>query len=56
MKSLLLDILLTSAVTGFCLWRWSMVLPRVLRAVQPVAAAVFERRRQMDELQEEPAR
>jgi hypothetical protein len=56
MKSLILDILLTSAVTGFVIWRWSMVLPRVLRAVQPVATAVFERRRQMDELQEEPAR
>jgi hypothetical protein len=55
-KNLLLDILLTSAVTGFVIWRWSMVLPRVLRAVQPVATAVFERRRQMDELQEEPAR
>ena len=55
MKNLLLDILLTSAVTGFCLWRWSMVLPRVLRAVQPVATAVFERRRQMEALQEEPA-
>ena len=56
MKSLVLDILLTSAVTGFVIWRWSMVLPRVMRAIQPVATAVFERRRQMDELQEEPAR
>ena len=56
MKNLLLDILLTSAVTGFVIWRWSMVLPRVMRAIQPVATAVFERRRQMDELQEEPAR
>jgi len=56
MKNLILDILLTSAVTGFCLWRWSMVLPRVMRAIQPVATAVFERRREMDELQEEPAR
>jgi len=56
MKSLMLDILLTSAVTGFVIWRWSMVLPRVMRAIQPVATAVFERRRQMDELQEEPAR
>jgi len=56
MKSLLLDILLTSAVTGFVIWRWSMVLPRVMRAIQPVATAVFERRRQMDGLQEEPAR
>jgi hypothetical protein len=55
-KNLLLDILLTSAVTGFVIWRWSMVLPRVMRAIQPVATAVFERRRQMDELQEEPAR
>ena len=56
MKSLLLDILLTSAVTGFVIWRWSMVLPRVMRAIQPVATAVFERRRQMEALQEEPAR
>jgi hypothetical protein len=55
-KNLLLDILLTSAVTGFVIWRWSMVLPRVLRAVQPVATAVFERRRELEELQEEPAR
>ena len=56
MKSLILDILLTSAVTGFVIWRWSTLLPRVMRAVQPVAAAVFERRREMDELQEEAAR
>jgi len=56
MKHLLLDILLTSAVTGFVLWRWSMLLPRVLRAVQPVASAVFERRREIKALQEEPAR
>jgi hypothetical protein len=56
MKSLLLDILLTSAVTGFCLWRWTALLPRIMAAVQPVAAAVLERRRQIDELQEEPAR
>jgi len=56
MKSLLLDIMLTSAVTGFCLWRWSVVLPRVMRAVQPVASAVFERRREMEALQEEPTR
>jgi hypothetical protein len=56
MKSLMLDILLTSAVTGFVLWRWSMLLPRVMRAVQPVAASVFERRREMEALQEEPAR
>jgi hypothetical protein len=56
MKSLLLDILLTSAVTGFVIWRWSMVLPRVMRAIQPVATAVFERRREMEALQEEPAR
>jgi hypothetical protein len=56
MKHLLLDILLTSAVTGFVLWRWSALLPRVLRAVQPVASAVFERRREIEALQEEPAR
>ena len=56
MKSLLLDIMLTSAVTGFVLWRWSMLVPRVMRAIQPVAASVMERRREMDELQEEPAR
>jgi hypothetical protein len=56
MKSLLLEILMTSAVTGFVIWRWTALLPRVLRAVQPVATAVFERRREMEELQEEPAR
>lgn len=56
MKSLLLEIMLTSAVTGFVLWRWSMLVPRVMRAIQPVAASVFERRREMNELQEEPAR
>ena len=56
MKSLLLDIMLTSAVTGFVLWRWSMLVPRVMRAIQTVAASVMERRREMDELQEEPAR
>jgi len=56
MKSLLLDIMLTSAVTGFVIWRWTALLPRVLRAVQPVATAVFDRRREMEALQEEPAR
>jgi hypothetical protein len=56
MKSLLLDILLTSAVTGFILWRWALLLPRVMKAVQPVAAAAFERQREIDTLQDEPAR
>jgi len=55
-KSLLLEILMTSAVTGFVIWRWTALLPRVLRAVQPVATAVFERRREIEALQEEPAR
>jgi hypothetical protein len=55
-KSLMLDILLTSAVTGFVIWRWSALLPRVMRAVQPVAAVVWERRREMEALTEEPAR
>ena len=56
MKSLLLEILVTSAVTGFVIWRWTALLPRVMRAVQPVAAAVWDRRREMEALQEEPAR
>ena len=56
MKSLMLDILLTSAVTGFVIWRWSSLIPRVMRAVQPVASAVFDRRREIEALQEEPAR
>ena len=56
MKSLMLDIMLTSAVTGFVIWRWSSLLPRVMRAVQPVASAVWERRREMEALQEEPSR
>jgi hypothetical protein len=55
MKSLLLDILLTSAVTGFVLWRWSMLVPRIMKAAQPVAASVMERRREIEQLQEEPA-
>jgi uncharacterized membrane protein len=55
-KNLLLEILLTTAVTGFVVWRWSALLPRVMRAVQPVAAAVFERRREIEQLQEEPSR
>jgi len=38
------------------IWRWTALLPRVLRAVQPVATAVFERRREIEALQEEPAR
>jgi hypothetical protein len=52
MKNLLLEILVTSAVTGFVIWRWTALLPRVMRAVQPVAAAVWERRREIEELQE----
>jgi hypothetical protein len=56
MKSLLLEVMLTGAVTGFVVWRWTALLPRVMRAVQPVASAVFDRRREMDELQEEGAR
>jgi hypothetical protein len=55
-KNLLLEILLTTAVTGFVAWRWAALIPRVLAAVQPVAAAVFERRREMEELQEEVTR
>jgi hypothetical protein len=55
-KPLLLEIMLTSAVTGFILWRWSMLIPRVMQAIQPVAASVFERRREMEALQEEPTR
>jgi hypothetical protein len=56
MKSLLLEVMLTSAVTGFVIWRWSALVPRVMRAVQPVAEAVFDRRREMEATQEEPAR
>jgi len=52
MKHLMLDILLTAGLTGFVLWRWSMLLPRVLRAVQPVASQVFEKQRELNELQE----
>ena len=56
MRSLLLEVMLTGAVTGFVVWRWTALLPRVMRAVQPVAAVVWERRREMEALQEEAAR
>jgi hypothetical protein len=56
MKNLLLEILLTTAVTGFVAWRWAALIPRVLAAVQPVAVNIMERRREIEELQEEPAR
>jgi len=52
MKSLLLDLIVTSGVTAFVLWHWSSLLPRVFAAVQPVAAAVWQRRREIEELQE----
>ena len=52
MKNLLLDIIVTSGVTAFLLWHWSHLLPRVIAAVQPVAAAVWLKRREIEELQE----
>jgi len=51
-KSLLLDLIVTSGVTAVLVWHWSSLLPRVMAAVQPVAAAVWQRRREIDELQE----
>jgi len=51
-KSLLLDLIVTSGVTAVLLWHWSALIPRVMAAVQPVAAAVWQRRREIDELEE----
>ena len=58
MKNLLLDILLTAGITGFVVWRWSIILPRVLRAVQPVATQAMQRQQELDatlELIDQPA-
>jgi hypothetical protein len=44
MKNLLLDLIVTSGVTAFVLWHWPALLPRVMAAVQPVAAAVWRQR------------
>ena len=52
MKSLLLDLIVTSGVTAFVLWHWSSLLPRVFAAVQPVAAAVWRQRLEIEEMQE----
>lgn len=52
MKNLLLDLIVTSGVTAFTLWHWSHLLPRVMAAVQPVAAAVWRQRREIEELQQ----
>ena len=52
MKSLLLDLIVTSGITALIVWHWSALLPRVLAAVQPVAAAVWRQRREIEELQD----
>ena len=52
MKHLLLDLIVTSGITGFLIWHWSALIPRVLAAVQPVAAAVWRQRREIEELQD----
>ena len=52
MKSLLLDLIVTSGVTAVLLWHWASLIPRVMAAVQPVAAAVWQRRREIEELEE----
>jgi hypothetical protein len=49
MKNLLLETLLTLGITGFCLWRWTVLLPRVVAAIQPVANLVLQRRRETEE-------
>ena len=52
MKHLLLDLIVTSGITALIVWHWSALLPRVLAAVQPVAAAVWRQRREIEELQD----
>lgn len=52
MKSLLLDLIVTSGITALIVWHWSALIPRVLAAVQPVAAAVWRQRREIEELQD----
>jgi len=51
-KSLALDLIVTSGITALIVWHWSALIPRVLAAVQPVAAAVWRQRREMEELQD----
>jgi len=51
-KHLLLDLIVTSGITALIVWHWSALLPRVLAAVQPVAAAVWRQRREIEELQD----
>ena len=53
MKTLLLDVILTSGITALLVWHWSQLLPRVMAAVQPVAAAVWQKRREIEQLQEQ---
>lgn len=50
MKHLVLDLIVTSGVTAFLIWHWSQLIPRVMAAVQPVAAAAWQRRREIEEL------
>ena len=59
MKNLMLEIIMTLGITGFCLWRWTVLLPRVMRAIEPVANVVLQRRRDTEEaiqLIDNPAR
>lgn len=46
------DLIVTSGITGVLIWHWSALIPRVLVAVQPVAAAVWRQRPVIEELQE----
>jgi hypothetical protein len=52
----ILEFLLCSTIGTYCLWRAASVLPRALAEAHSVVRMAAERRREIDELQEEPLR
>ena len=52
----LIELLVCSTIGTYCLWRAASVLPRALAEAHAVVRMATERRREIDELQEEVLR
>ena len=52
----LIELLLCGTIGTYCLWRAASVLPRALAEAHAVVRMATERRREIDELQEEVLR
>jgi hypothetical protein len=49
----LVELLICSTIGSYCLWRAASVLPRALAEAHAVVRMATERRREIEELQEE---